>query len=117
MDKLRSWIEQILQKVPKTAPGAAMKYIVWYAVFLILCCFLDIIMLIADWSINGRPNLSEMRQFLSTLLSGSAIAAIGFVARWLVDSDANGVPDEAEKDNRPYPPYSPGKTDGKGDKK
>lgn len=32
-------------------------------------------------------------------------AAIGFCGRWLVDQDGNGVPDEAEKDNRPYPPY------------
>lgn len=111
MDKLRAWIETILRKIPKTAPGAAMKYILWYAIFLTLCCILDVVMILADWWDNGKPNLVEMRQFISTLLSGSAIAAIGFIARWLVDTNANGIPDEAEKD-RFYPPYPE-----KGDKK
>lgn len=97
MDKLRTWIESLLNKIPKTAPGAAMKYIIWYAVFLIGVCLLDIVMILADWWAAGRPNLSEMRQFLSTMLSGSAVAAIGFVARWLVDTDGDGVPDEITK--------------------
>lgn len=88
-----------------------MKYILWYAIFLTLCCILDVVMILADWWDNGKPNLVEMRQFISTLLSGSAIAAIGFIARWLVDTNANGIPDEAEKD-RFYPPYPE-----KGDKK
>lgn len=113
MDKVREWLEKLLQKIPKTAPGAAMKYIVWYALFLVACCLLNITMILADWAINGKPNLVEMRQFLSTMLSGSAVAAIGFAARWLVDSDGDGVPDEAQKDNRPYPPYPGGKEDKK----
>lgn len=97
MDKLRDWIEKLIQKIPKTAPGAAMRYIVWYALFLVACCLLDVVMILADWGINGRPNIVEMRQFLSTMLSGSAVAAIGFVARWLVDSDGDGVPDEINR--------------------
>lgn len=104
MGKIHEWIGNLLQRIPKTVPGAAMRYIVWYALFLILCCFLDIIMILSDWYTNGKPNLSEMRQFLSLLLSGAAVAAVGFICRWLVDSDSNGVPDEAEKD-RPFPPY------------
>lgn len=100
MDKIKNWIETWISKIPKTAPGAAMKYIIWYAVFLILCCFIDIAMLIADWIMTGRPNLSEMRQFISTIISGSAVAAIGFIARWLVDSDGNGVPDEIQKGDK-----------------
>lgn len=112
MDKIHEWVKKLLQKFPNTVPRAAMRYIVWYALFLILCCLLDIIMILSDWYTNGKPNLSEMRQFLLLLLSGAAVAAVGFICRWLVDADENGVPDEAEKDNRPYPPF-PGKENKK----
>lgn len=100
--KAREWLESLLASIPSTAPAAAMRYIVWYAFFLALCAMLDVVMLLADWWIAGKPNLAEMRQFLSTMLSGAAVAAIGFCARWLVDKDGNGVPDEAEeKERRP----------------
>lgn len=105
LEKVKNAIQNFLNKLPKTAPGAAMGYILWYALFLILCAALYIVMILADWYIAGRPNLSEMRQFLNVMLSGAAIAAIGFCGRWLVDQDEDGVPDEAEKDDRPYPPY------------
>lgn len=96
-EKLLAWMEKLLEKTPKTTKKAAMKYIIWYALFLALCAGLYLIMLMADWYTTGRPNLSEMRQFISTMLSGAAVAAIGFCARWLVDRDGDGVPDEAQK--------------------
>lgn len=101
-EKIRGWLGQLMERIPATAPRAAMRYIRWYALFLALCAMLDVVMLLADWYATGKPNLSEMRQFLSTMLSGAAVAAIGFCARWLVDKDGNGVPDEAEeKERRP----------------
>ena len=101
-EKLLAWMEKLLEKTPKTTKKAAMKYIIWYALFLALCAGLYLIMLMADWYATGRPNLSEMRQFISTMLSGAAVAAIGFCARWLVDRDGDGVPDEAQKgDEKP----------------
>lgn len=102
--KMQRWIRRVLKKLQKTAPAAAMKYILWYALFLALCATINMGMLVTDWIVSGKPNLSEMRQFINTMLSGSAVAAIGFAARWLVDQDGNGIPDEAEKD-RPFPPY------------
>lgn len=111
--KLIQWIQCNLPSFTKKTSHAAMRYIVWYAVFLIGCAGLDVLMILADWYVNGKPNLSEMRQFLSVILSGTAIAAVGFVCRWLVDSNGNGVPDEAEKEERPYPPYPPGKENKK----
>lgn len=96
-EKLLAWMEKLLEKTPKTTKKAAMKYIIWYALFLALCAGLYLIMILADWYAAGRPNLQEMRQFISTMLSGAAVAAIGFCARWLVDRDGDGVPDEAQK--------------------
>ena len=96
-ERIRDWLKIALEKIPSTAPEAAMKYIIWYAFFLAFCAGLYIVMLLADWYITGRPNLAEMRQFVSTMLSGAAVAAVGFCARWLVDRDGDGVPDEAQK--------------------
>lgn len=114
MSRLIEWIQTKLPAIP-SVPGAAMRYIVWYALFLVICAGLDVLMILADWWGSGKPNLAEMRQFLSTMLSGAAVAAVGFVCRWLVDSNGDGVPDEAERDDRPYPPYPT--NSGKGDKK
>lgn len=97
MEKIREWMRQLVESIPATVPEAAMKYIIWYAIFLAFCAGLYIVMLMADWYITGRPNLAEMRQFVSTMLSGAAVAAVGFCARWLVDRDGDGVPDEAQK--------------------
>ena len=97
MGKIKDWIQKLMENLQGTAPEAAMKYIIWYALFLALCAGLYLIMLMADWYATGRPNLSEMRQFISTMLSGAAVTAIGFCARWLVDRDGDGVPDEAQK--------------------
>lgn len=97
MEKIREWMKKLVESIPATAPEAAMKYIIWYAIFLAFCAGLYIVMLMADWYITGRPNLAEMRQFVGTMLSGAAVAAVGFCARWLVDRDGDGVPDEAQK--------------------
>lgn len=99
-ERIREFLKSILDKIPSTAPEAAMKYIIWYALFLALCAGLYVVMVLADWYITGRPNLTEMRQFMNTMLSGAAVAAIGFCARWLVDKDRDGVPDEAERGER-----------------
>lgn len=92
-EKLLAWMEKLLEKTPKTTKKAAMRYIVWYAFFLAFCAGLYVVMLLADWYIAGRPNLTEMRQFMSVMLSGAAVAAIGFIARWLVDENGDGIPD------------------------
>lgn len=97
IEKIKSWFVSMLESIPATAPKAAMRYIVWYAFFLAFCSALYVVMLLADWYIAGRPNLTEMRQFMSVMLSGAAVAAIGFCARWLIDRNDDGVPDEAEK--------------------
>lgn len=96
-EKLLAWMEKLLEKTPKTIKKAAMRYIMWYAFFLAFCAGLYVVMILADWYVAGRPDLGEMRQFLSTMLSGAAVAAIGFCARWLIDRNDDGVPDEAEK--------------------
>lgn len=97
LEKAREWLNKIIEKIPQlnTSP-AAMKYVSWYAVFLMACSVLYLVMIIYDWYSTGVANMAELRQFISTMLSGAAVAAIGFVARYLVDADGDGIPDEIE---------------------
>lgn len=97
-EKIREWLNKALEKIPRLSySSAAMKYISWYAVFLMLCSGIYVVMILYDWYSTGRANVAEMRQFISVMLSGAAVAAIGFIARYMVDKDGNGIPDEIEK--------------------
>lgn len=91
-----------MAKIPTLSSSSnAMRYVAWYALFLALCSVLYLVMLLYDWYASGKPNVAEMRQFISTMLGGSAVAAIGFCAKYLVDSNGDGVPDEIEKESTP----------------
>ncbi len=101
IDKIKDWIGKLLQKI-QTLGGdsAAMKYISGYAILLVMCVILYVCMILADWYSAGRPNLPEMRQFISTVVSGGFVAAVSFACKYLVDANHNGVPDENEKEVR-----------------
>lgn len=97
-EKIVEWLVKLKDRIPKlSSHSTAMRYISWYAVFLILCAMLYLCMLLLDWYNNGRPNLIEMGRFFDRMTSSSIVAAVGFCAKYLVDRDANGVPDEWEK--------------------
>lgn len=100
MSKVKEWIRELLRKIPTIGGNsAAMKYISGYALLLVLCVGLYILMILADWYETGKPNLVEMRQFISTVVSGGFVAAVSFACKYLVDSNGNGIPDENEREN------------------
>lgn len=98
IDKIKGWIADIVEKLPTLGgDSAAMRYITGYAALLVVCVGLYLVMICVDWARAGEPNLSEMRQFISTLVSGGFVAAVGFACKYLVDANNNGIPDEQEK--------------------
>ena len=103
MEKIKEWMRELLRKIPTlSGDSAAMRYISGYAILLVLCVILYVCMILADWYSSGSPNLSEMRQFISTVVSGGFVAAVSFACKYLVDANHNGVPDENEKENSNY---------------
>lgn len=99
LNKVRDFLKSIAEKIPTLGgDSAAMKYISGYALLLVLCVGLYILMICADWINSGKPNLAEMRQFISTVVSGGFVAAVSFACKYLVDANHNGVPDENEKE-------------------
>lgn len=82
----------------------SMKLIKWNLRYLLFCLLLYLAMTIYEWVITGHANLSEFRQYVTTV--GGLTLAIQTFSKWLVDEDKDGVPDEANKEER-RPPYGP----------
>lgn len=98
MQILDKWITQAKAYVQSmNFSNGAMRYILWYAALLVLCCFLYLIAWCAEWISTGQAKLKELLDFLHEVASASWIAVVGFICKGLVDSDNNGVPDEFER--------------------
>ena len=68
-----------------------------YALLLLFCCLLYVSGWIFEWVADGRPNLPEMRMFLSSITGIAAVAAVTFVAKSVIDMNGNGIPDDFEE--------------------
>lgn len=62
-------------------------FLIFFFIVFYLCWFT------ADAIIERRPNLDSFRDFFNSVIAGSAV--IGFLSRYLVDTDGDGRPDEA----------------------
>lgn len=90
----------------KRSDKDSMKLIKWSLRYLLFCLMLYLVMTLYEWVITGHANLAEFRQYITAV--GGLTIAIQTFSKWLVDSDHDGIPDEAKKDNeRRFPPYDP----------
>jgi len=71
----------------------SMEVIQLYAFLIFFFIILYIFWFTADAIIEHRPNLDAFRDFFNSIIAGSAV--IGFLSRYLVDTDGDGRPDEA----------------------
>lgn len=90
----------------KKSDKDSMRLIKWSLRYLLFCLMLYLGMTLYEWVVTGHANLSEFRQYITAV--GGLTIAIQTFSKWLVDSDHDGTPDEAKKDNeRRFPPYDP----------
>lgn len=90
-------IRQLLAKIPSiTIAKKSMRYIWWYAVTLIFAVSAYLVGWVYEWILTGKPDLSELRNFITTIASSPWVAAIGFVAQMLVDKNNDGISDSIE---------------------
>lgn len=100
MDKLRGLFQKLLAYIPK-GKSKAMKYIEWYAASIVFCFVFYHVIYIADWLMNGKPDVREYEVFIKEIpISGAFVAAIGFIGRSFVDTDNDGIPDAFETDEK-----------------
>ena len=98
MIKISQWLrkgKKYLRNITKS--HAAMRYIVWYAALLVVCCMIYVAAWLYDWSTGTKPDLAELRNFLHEVSSAAWIAVIGFLAKSFIDRDNNGIPDQYEE--------------------
>ena len=99
MIKISQWIKKgkkYLRSITKS--HAAMRYIVWYAALLVVCCMIYVAAWIYDWSAEAKPDLVELRNFLHEVSSAAWIAVVGFLAKSFIDRNENGIPDQYEEE-------------------
>jgi hypothetical protein len=113
MDKLRSILSYAVNTAKDLWYGkttnAALKYIIWYALLLVFSCALYTAGWIFEWYKTGTANLPELRNFLHEIASSPWIAVIGFIAKYFIDKNDNGIPDslESEEKDTPVQPIQP----------
>lgn len=71
----------------------SMEVIRLYAFLIFLMIILYIFWFTADAVLESKPNLDSFRDFFNSVIAGSAV--IGFLSRYLVDTDNDGRPDAA----------------------
>lgn len=107
MDYVKRKIKGIISAFKiKRSDKDSMRLIKWSLRYLLFCLVLYLVMTLYEWFTTGHANLSEFRQYITAV--GGLTIAIQTFSKWLVDSDHDGIPDEAKKDNeRRFPPYDP----------
>lgn len=107
--------------VNKWFGGLAHDSRVYRAIRIIIFALLSIaILYVSCWIVvfhNANPQLryqllSELRQFVTLLLSGGAFSVIIGIMKLLIDNDGDGIPDILESDPKddgrpPFPPPPP----------
>lgn len=99
MIKVSQWIKKgkkYLRNLTKS--HAAMRYIVWYAALLVVCCMIYVTAWLYDWIAGAKPDLVELRNFLHEISGAAWIAVVGFLAKSFIDRDENGIPDQYEEE-------------------
>ena len=108
ISKIQTILITSLQKIDKLQiKGMPMVMVYLFLCLLIVSILLFIGAWVWQWTTTGRPEMSLMIQFISTITSVSSIGALGFFGRALAQSDENhnGINDEFEKHDRPpFPP-------------
>lgn len=95
--KIRQMLSQAQAKIQTISIAKkSMRYIWWYAVTLIFAVTAYLIGWVYEWIHTGKPDLTELRNFIATIASSPWVAAIGFVAQMLVDKDKDGISDSIE---------------------
>lgn len=77
--------------------GMPLAIIYVFLFLLLLCLLIYITAWCIDWNVSGSPKLTLLNQFIGTIVSAPFMAAVGFFAKKVVDSNDNGIPDDDEK--------------------
>ena len=97
MNKVKDYLLTYLNKMP-SFPIKAMWAIYAYAAFMFTALLIYILMILFEWRRTGVEPISDMKEFCEVLFSSAAVTAASFCAKFLVDKNNDGIPDEQVRD-------------------
>lgn len=99
-DTIRNGIIKALDKTGKMrVRGLPRALVIILMVLILLVCVLYISGWVFVWYYKGRVDFPALNELLKTITGTAFIAAVGFLAKALIDEDENGIPDYLEKEN------------------
>lgn len=99
MSKILDVLKSVINKIP-LLPLRAMWAIYIYAAFLFVAMLVYAFMILESWHRLGVEPIKDMKDFCEVLFSSAAVTAVSFCARYFVDENKNGIPDEEEKEEK-----------------
>lgn len=100
IEKIRKAVLNVLDRTGKMRVRGLPRALVMILMVLIL---LVVVLYIAGWVFvwyyNGKVEFIALNELLRTITGTAFIAAVGFLAKALIDEDENGIPDYLEKEN------------------
>lgn len=100
LDKIRQTVLKALDKTGKMrVRGLPRALVIILMVLILLVCVLYISGWVYVWYFNGKVDFPALNELLKTITGTAFIAAVGFLAKALIDEDGNGIPDYLEKEN------------------
>lgn len=100
-DTVRNGVIKALDKTGKMKVRGLPRALVILLMTLIL---LVIVLYIAGWVFvwyyNGKVEFVALNELLRTITGTAFVAAVGFLAKALIDEDENGIPDYLEKEEK-----------------
>ena len=100
LDKVRQYVLKALDKTGKMrVRGLPRALVIILMVLILLVCVLYISGWVFVWYYKGRVDFPALNELLKTITGTAFIAAVGFLAKALIDEDGNGIPDYLEKEN------------------
>lgn len=100
IDKVRQAVLKALDKTGKMrVRGLPRALVILLMVLILVVIALYIAGWVFVWYYNGKVEFIALNELLRNITGTAFIAAVGFLAKALIDEDENGIPDYLEKEN------------------
>nr|DAM13968.1 MAG TPA: hypothetical protein [Caudoviricetes sp.] len=100
-DTIRNGVIKALDKTGKMkVRGLPRALVILLMVLILLVIVLYIAGWVFVWYYSGKVEFIALNELLRTITGTAFIAAVGFLAKALIDEDENGIPDYLEKEEK-----------------
>ena len=101
IEKLRRAILNVLDKTGRMkVRGLPRGLVITLVVLILVCVMLYLAGWVYAWYFMHRVDFLALNELLKTITGTAFIAAVGFLAKALIDEDGDGIPDDWERSDQ-----------------